>query len=293
MTIIIQNYNMLLFFKTILSNIIQTRRSRFYTWQQKIKIFQTLNSLHLKSLYYTKAKNTVEQKIFNYKVTAYSYESLLYLFREIFIHQDYHFETDKPTVRIIDAGANIGMAILYFKFLFPDCSILAFEPNPDAFHLLQKNVKDNQLENVQLENKALSDEEGTLTLFLNENKGSLVASMRMDRGGNESVSIPSKKLSAVLKKERFDLLKMDIEGAEVKVIHDLVSTNTLSQIDQYLVEYHHKMAEDNSLLSKFLTPFELMGFDYNLRTNFTKVGSFQDVLIHFYHQDKIPNERHK
>ena len=42
--------------------------------------------------------------------------------------------------KFIDCGANIGISILFFKKQYPDCTIMAFEPNPHAFPLLEKNV---------------------------------------------------------------------------------------------------------------------------------------------------------
>src|SRR5882762_11322548 len=41
---------------------------------------------------------------------------------------------------ILDIGSNIGASIIYFHRQFPDASIFGFEPHPDTFRILQKNV---------------------------------------------------------------------------------------------------------------------------------------------------------
>src|SRR5438477_7951076 len=41
---------------------------------------------------------------------------------------------------ILDIGSNIGASIIYFHEKFPDAKIFGFEPHPDTFRILQKNV---------------------------------------------------------------------------------------------------------------------------------------------------------
>ena len=49
--------------------------------------------------------------------------------------------TLKPKM-IVDIGSNIGSSIIYFHQQFPDAKILGFEPHPDTFRVLEKNVAD-------------------------------------------------------------------------------------------------------------------------------------------------------
>ena len=58
--------------------------------------------------------------------------------REIFSQGIYYFEADNDAPVIIDAGAHIGLATLYFKSLYPDARITAIEPYPRSFELLNK-----------------------------------------------------------------------------------------------------------------------------------------------------------
>ena len=50
------------------------------------------------------------------------------------------FEVEKPPRTLVDAGANIGLASLYFANRFPSANIIAIEPEQSNFDLLRKNV---------------------------------------------------------------------------------------------------------------------------------------------------------
>jgi FkbM family methyltransferase len=63
----------------------------------------------------------------------------------------------------LDCGANIGLATLFFKRLYPESEIHAFEPDPETFKMLRRNVEQNSLSYVYLYNVALSDQQGAVT----------------------------------------------------------------------------------------------------------------------------------
>jgi len=252
-----------------------------YSFKDKIGIYIFLFSTYFKSLFSAENK-IVTQKIFGYKVSSYGYKNLQYLFKEIFLSGEYFFSFPNNSPKILDCGSNIGMSILYFKKLYPDSTILAFEPNPNAFKLLKMNVEQNNLSNVQLFNVGLSNEESELDFFMDSNKGTLVGSIHKTRGGDNKITVNCKKLSSYIGTSHFDLLKMDIEGAEMGVLQDLITENKLKQSDRYIIEYHHKIHGARSEFSKFISPFEKNDFEYSIRTNFNELGNFQDVLLNIY-----------
>jgi FkbM family methyltransferase len=270
-------------FKTLLNHALIAKESG-YPYKHKLEILKILNSLYLKSIFFGK-KQEVTQKIFGYKVTAYDYSNILYLFKEVFLSKEYYFRSEKSNPAIIDCGANIGMAVLYFKFLYPDSIIWAFEPNPLAFQLLSKNVTQNNLTNVELRNVALSNRDGSIEFFTKGKQGMLVASIIKERGGDECISIPSQKMSDFIKNDKFDLLKMDIEGAETEVLEDLVSAGKITNISSYIIEYHHRISHNKTSLAGFIIPFENLGYGYNVKTSFHKLGSFQDILLYFFKKE--------
>ena len=250
--------------------------------KDKFNAFIILNVLYIKSKLIPNPKEEITFKIFKYKVSAYSYGTLFYLFKEIFLNNEYYFKSNNPELKIIDCGANIGMSILYFKSIYPDCSIIAFEPNPFAFSLLKKNVEQNNLQGVTLYNTGLSDDNKVVEFFLPKNKGSLTGSLNRDRGGSNTIKIKTEKLSDYLKLDMFDLVKMDVEGGEMIVLNDLRNSKVIKNSRRYIIEYHHKMDRAKSNLSKFILPFENNDFEYNVKTSFGKVGEFQDILINAY-----------
>lgn len=70
--------------------------------------------------------------------------NLRYLYREIFVDQTYGVKL--PTSpRILDAGANIGLASFYLSLVYPNARITAFEPAPSCLDYLKSNIgwKDN------------------------------------------------------------------------------------------------------------------------------------------------------
>lgn len=211
-------------------------------------------------------------------MSSFGYANLVYLIREIFLLREYQISTLNPAPVIIDCGANIGISILYFKRLFPASKILAFEPNPVVFELLKLNVEQNQLGGVELYNYCLSDQEGAIEFFVNENKGTMEGSILSDRGGSHQLSVKAVRLSSFIN-AKVDLVKMDIEGSELPVIEELKKEGKLSLVETYLIEYHHNIIGQFSEIGKFIQYFESEGFTLNLRSDFGHQGSFQDVFL--------------
>jgi FkbM family methyltransferase len=268
--------------KNITKNFYLAKEAK-YKFKEKVLIFKILNLLYFKSIFSKKEKE-VSQEIFGFKVTAYNYNTIIFLFKEIFITNDYFFQSDNQTPKIIDCGANIGMSILYFKFLYPNCSIVAFEPNPRAFDLLKKNIKQNKLEKIELYNLALSDKTEEIDFYTGNDNEILLASTLKERGGQNNIKIQTHKLSAYLN-DTVDLIKIDIEGSENQVLVDLVSSGKINDSKKYIIEYHHKINNKKSSFSTFIKPFEESGFDYNIKASFHKIGVFQDILISIYKEN--------
>ncbi len=63
-----------------------------------------------------------------------------YLFEQIFLEDDYDVQSKKSPRFIIDAGANVGFASVYFANRYPHAKIVAVEPEETNFRALQHNV---------------------------------------------------------------------------------------------------------------------------------------------------------
>jgi FkbM family methyltransferase len=199
----------------------------------------------------------------------------------------YGFKTTCANPVIIDCGANIGLSVLYFKECYPNCEIIAFEPNPNSFILLKMNVKKNNLKGVQLFNCALSNENRSVDFFVPHKKGSLNASSKNINESDEII-VRCKKLSDFVWNKKIDFIKMDIEGDEEKVIKDLKENNILESVNELVVEFHYPINSSSPNLSKFLKYFEETHFYDNAGIQ-NKLGDHDnDAILHF--KKKEPRE---
>jgi FkbM family methyltransferase len=250
--------------------------------KEKLKIFRTCLKLYRQ----TQGKNKDEQitvDFFDFKVTGMNAKSLLYLFEEIFLSRDYDFKTDNPAPLIIDCGANIGVSILYFKMIYPEAVIYGFEPNLVAYRLLQKNIAQNGLTGVTVQNACLSNVREKVKFYFSEHEySSLTSSIHHGRGGDKSYEVEAIKLSDFMEGKTVDLVKMDVEGAEYEILNDLVETGTIRNAKQYIIEFHHNIPNIPHRFSTFLTKIEDCGFGFNIKGDFMKLGEFQDVLVYYY-----------
>ncbi len=185
-------------------------------------------------------------------------QSFLWQFKEIFADENYRFQADTETPIIYNCGANIGVDTLYFKQLYPNAIIKAFEADPGIAGYLSRNVQRNQLSQVEIVNQAVWND-NTMVSFATEGAdgGSLVV-------GDKNTQIPATRLKDWLDKEpNIDLLKMDIEGAEVAVIRDCA--NSLSHIKHLFIEYHAYRNEPQAL-GEILQILTDSGFRYFVRS---------------------------
>ena len=252
---------------------------------QKEKEYVKLKLYHL-FLIKTLRLRTSRQRIFDYKVKFINFNDFIRLFREIFVNENYYFQTEKKSPFIIDCGANIGMAVFYFKKLFPESKILGFEPDERNFKILKNNIEINNLKDIELFNKAIYDSEGRVDLYYDlDCRDSVTMSTRKERFSNkDSKKVDSVPLSRYIERD-VDFLKMDIEGAEDLVLKELSRENKLKLIKQIVIEYHHHIKPKDDNLSEAFKILEENGFGYqisaSLRENF-KREKFQDLLIFAY-----------
>ena len=223
---------------------------------------------------------TVRFRFLGYDVESFSYTTLLMLFKEIFVTQVYSLAMPAECPVIVDAGANIGMATLFFKHRYPESRIWAFEPDPRAFALLERNVARNGLRNITLINAALSDRDGALPFYYDEaTPDLLIMSVNPERLSRNQRPVTCVKGSTALPSGTIDFMKMDIEGAEVAVVAELAASGRMADISRLALEYHHGIGSAPSRLGGFLCLLEESGFVYSIRADFAPPGRFQDVGI--------------
>ncbi len=163
----------------------------------------------------------------------------LMVFKEVAIDRGYDLQfVDKPSF-IIDAGANVGMASMWFARRHPQADVVALEPDTGNFEMLKKNTA--RFPNVTPLAKALWTEETELTL---EDPGSgdwgLVATSGHSYGAARS-QVQATSVPALLEQfghDEVDLLKVDIEGGEVELLADC--DEWIHKVKYLLVETHER-----------------------------------------------------
>ncbi len=122
----------------------------------------------------------------------------------------------KPGDVAVDIGANIGYhTLLLAKLVGEKGKVYAFEPHPENFSLLKKNVEANGYKNVVVEQKAVADQKGKIKLYLGNDERNTEHSIVRNRDTTEQYfEVDSVILDDYFKDKSVDFIKMDIEGAE-------------------------------------------------------------------------------
>ncbi len=204
------------------------------------------------------AAGTMQQLILFGKPFFYNKgEEVLHALDEIFIAEFYKIKFDTRTPFIIDCGAHIGMSVLYCKQKYPGARIIAFEPDEVNYNILSKNITNAGLNGVDLRNEAVWIENTTLNFA-----GTGSMSSRIDEMFHEnSVTVKAIRLKDILHEE-VNFLKLDIEGAEYKVILDI--KEKLHFIQYLFIEYHGSFKQ-NSELNEILQIIADAGFKYYIK----------------------------
>lgn len=233
---------------------------------QKIKLF--IGNVIVKLIRFLAKKAKIElikiayqengiTKSYNYKVSGELYFINTFLKKEI--------KSNEPV--FYDVGGNKGDYTLMLKKSFPNSKITTFEPNPNTYKVLKKNIGDKS----NLINKGIGEQEGELQLFFDvNNKTSVQASSNpeilKEIAGTlelESVKIEVITLDNFVKEDRIDLLKIDVEGFELEVLkgaEKLIKDNKIKIIQ-------FEFNEVNIIQRRFLKDF----YDFLPNFNFYRL----------------------
>ncbi len=205
------------------------------------------------------------------KLEVTDFLSVAWQLKEFYEDGRMDFKVNKPNPVIYDCGSNVGVSVLYYKKLYPEAIIKAFEPDSNVFRCLKRNVEQNNIKDVQLFEKAI----------WKNNEGIEFGSEGADGGsvffdGNK-IKLPSIRLKDLLEKETMvDLLKMDIEGAEVEVLNDCKSE--LKKIKYLFVEYHSWKNQPQQL-DQLLKNLSDNGFRYYIHSIHSTGGEINQPFV--------------
>jgi FkbM family methyltransferase len=201
-------------------------------------------------------------------------ESFLSMYRDLFEREIYRFKCANEEPFIIDGGANIGLSVLYFKRLYPRSRIIAFEPDPEIFSLLERNCATFELRGVELVNRALWTSESTLK-FVQEGGDS----GRLQKHGEAGriIQVPTVRLKDYLRSD-IEFLKLDIEGAETEVLRDCA--NELCKVGRLFVEYH-SFVDSPQTLHEITAIINRAGFRLHMHSSLPSPQPFVERSINF------------
>jgi len=203
-----------------------------------------------------------------YKVSYRNDYELEVIYDDIFAKEVYYFKSENPEPYIIDCGGHIGLAVLYFKSLYPRARILTFEPNPETFFLLRENILQNNLRGIRAINMALSREDTKdAILYVGEDflkawdsSNTIEPDLWPNMDEYRGIPIRSTRLSPYID-GRVDFLKLDIEGAEFDVLDE--SKTKLNLVGAITLEYHQSAGNRSQRkLEKIINILSESGFDY-------------------------------
>jgi len=229
-----------------------------YVTNKNYRIYYRLLSAYSRDKRYT--RRTME--LLGYTIEVSDAISVVHQFKEMFIDELYKFAAGKDNPLIYDCGANVGLSCLYFRKLYPHCSIKAFEADPQICDMLRGNIERNiGSSNIEILNKAVwTDDEGVEFSQEGADGGKVTFG---DSTGKKGMRVASVRLKNLLENEKPDFLKMDIEGSEIDVLLDCSSS--LSNVQMMFVEYH-SVPDRPQRLHALLALLRETGFRYFIQS---------------------------
>ena len=135
----------------------------------------------------------------------------------------------EPGMTIADIGANVGFyAVLMGQWVGAGGRILAFEPDPFTFELLQRRTAAATPANIEVRQFALGDQRGTATLYCSAyNRADNRVGQRHDEPNVEAIEIQVRTLDEYLAERGLpavDAMKIDVQGLEANVLRGATQT---------------------------------------------------------------------
>jgi FkbM family methyltransferase len=183
----------------------------------------------------------------------------------------------EPGMVVIDAGAHVGyFTLIAARKVGPIGKVYAFEPAPQNYDLLVRNVALNGYQNVVPVQKAISKGQGTARFFLrSDTVGHSLHSEAVGKG-QRTITVEVTTLDYFLEKEGWPLVhlvKMDIEGAEPTALEGMAELLKRNRALRLVLEYvPHILERAGEDPIQFLERLRRSGFTIRIITK----GGLQD-----------------
>lgn len=196
---------------------------------------------------------------------------------------------------ILDVGACIGMYSICYSKMYKNSKIFAFEPVIQNYQILKKNVKINKIKNISKINIGLSNENKNASIGIPDKSVHSRYAKEINSGlfsifsKEKKFKIKLKKLDSLIqinKLKKIDFIKIDVEGAEYKVLEGGIKTikkykptiqlefNKLSEaLGKKKINYFYSFAQKYKYNIFYLTK------NYKLKDRLKKKGEFFSDLV--------------
>lgn len=157
------------------------------------------------------------------------------------------------------------------------CQVFAFDPTPKSLDWLEKQSLPSQFRYFGF---GLADFDGHADFFSPPNPNHVSHTMIKDIYSGNSVQVEVFKLQTIMQRmghTQIDILKMDIEGAEYAVIHDVIASALKPK--QLLVEFHDRFRGTGGILRTVETVRQLRRYGYSLFSVSKTLTEFSFVSI--------------
>src|SRR5262245_31458759 len=160
----------------------------------------------------------------------------VHAFWQVFIAREYEIPVAFEPRLVVDGGAHVGFASLYFSRRFPGARIVAVEPDTDNASLLEANL--GGLPAATICRAALWPRETGLRIA---NPDVDTWSYRVTADGGAGKAVACLTMNRILAEHGdIDILKLDIEGAEAPLFAD--GAEWLSRVRMVIIELHERYA---------------------------------------------------
>lgn len=170
-----------------------------------------------------------------------------FIFSEMFEHRYYDFKLPTPPPTILDLGANVGFASLFFAKKYPDADIACVEPMPENISVLTANLGVNGVR-ARVIPKAISIEDGSVTMQRSEHDyGHKITGIAFGREmTGDTLTVPAITIPSLMSEmgwKRIGLLKVDVEGYEGILLRQ--KCDWLNYVDAICIECHEGFGEED------------------------------------------------
>jgi FkbM family methyltransferase len=160
------------------------------------------------------------------------------VYEDVLLNRQYAIDLPFSPLTIVDAGANVGMASIYYANRYPMANIIAIEPEASNFELLVRNVA--QYPNVVAIKAALWNRDGWISVSQPDPATGASGSWAFvthEGPGRQVRAITMQTLMTEMNIGTIDVLKVDIEGAEKEIFEQC---DWLNRVRAIVIELHDR-----------------------------------------------------